>query len=68
MENFHEQYLVDEHGSRNAIVLPLADWRRVLEDLEELDDIREYDEAKARPTEPVPFEQAVREIRQGTCH
>ena len=65
MNNFHEQYLVDEHGSRNAIVLPLADWQRVLEDLEELDDIREYDEAKGRLSEPVPFEQAVREIRQG---
>ncbi len=65
MNDFHEQYLVDEHGSRNAIVLPLADWQRVLEDLEELDDIREYDEAKGRSSEPVPFEQAVREIRQG---
>jgi hypothetical protein len=66
MSSFHEQYLVDEHGIRNAIVLPLADWQRVLVDLEELDDIREYDEAKGRPSEPVAFEQAVREIRQGT--
>ena len=66
MNNFHEQYLVDEHGSRNAIVLPLADWQRILEDMEELDDIRAYDEAKGRPSEPVAFEQAVREIRQGT--
>ena len=66
MNDFHEQYLVDERGSRNAIVLPLADWQRVLEDLEDLDDIREYDEAKGRPSEPVAFEQAVREIRQGT--
>jgi len=60
MSTFHEQYLVDEHGSRNAIVLPPADWERVLEDLEELDDIREYDEVKNRPSEPVAFEQAVR--------
>ena len=64
MNDFHEQYLVDEHGSRNAIVLPLADWHRVLEDLEELDDIRAYDEAKALPSEPAPFEQAVKEIRR----
>ena len=66
MNSFHEQSLVDEHGSRNAIVLPLADWRRVLEELEELDDIREYDAAKSRPSEPVAFEQAVKEICQGT--
>jgi PHD/YefM family antitoxin component YafN of YafNO toxin-antitoxin module len=65
MNSFHEQYVVDEHGNRSAVLLPLADWQRVLEDLEELDDAREYDEAKRRPSEPVVFEQAVQEIRQG---
>jgi hypothetical protein len=39
------------HGSRSN------------EELEELDDIRAYDEAKAQPSEPVPFKQAVREIQ-----
>jgi hypothetical protein len=33
--------------------------------LEELDDIRAYDEAKRHPSETVPFEQAVLEIREG---
>ena len=62
---FHEQYLVDEHGNRSAVVLPLADWQRVLEDLEELEEIRAFDEAKNAPSEPVPLEQAVREVREG---
>ena len=66
MNSFHEQNLVDEHGSRNAIVVPLADWQRILDELEELDDLREYDEAKSQPSEPVALEQAVREIREGT--
>jgi PHD/YefM family antitoxin component YafN of YafNO toxin-antitoxin module len=65
MNSFHEQYVVDEHGNRSAVLLPLADWQRVLEDLEELDDAREYDEAKRRPSEPVAFDRAVKEIRQG---
>jgi PHD/YefM family antitoxin component YafN of YafNO toxin-antitoxin module len=65
MNSFHEQYVVDEHGNRSAVLLPLADWKRVLEDLEELDDTREYDEAKGRPSEPVALDQAIREIRQG---
>jgi len=65
MNNFHEQYVVDADGNRSAVLLPLAEWQTVLEDLEELDEIREYDEAKGRPSEPVAFEQAVHEIRQG---
>jgi hypothetical protein len=46
-------------------VLPLAAWQQINEDLEELEDIRGYDEAKAQPSEPVSFEQAMREIHEG---
>ena len=61
----HEEDLVDEAGNRKAVVLPLAAWQRIKEELEELEDIRAYDEAKAQPSEPVPFEQAIREIHEG---
>jgi hypothetical protein len=67
MVSVHEEYLVDEHGNRKAVVLPISEWRQVLVALEELDDIQGYDEAKARPSEPVPFEEAVREIRKGAA-
>jgi hypothetical protein len=65
MINVQEQYLVDEAGNRNAVVLPLNAWQQIKEELEELDDIRAYDEAKAQPSEPVPLEQAMREIHDG---
>jgi len=61
----HEEYLVDEAGNRRAVVLPLAVWREIQAELEELDDIRAYDAAKAAPSEPLPFEQAMREIQAG---
>ena len=64
MITVHEQYLVDEAGNRKAVVLPLAEWQQLKEELEELDDIRAYDEAKRHPSEPVPFEQAMVEIRE----
>ena len=38
---------------------------RIVEELEELDDIRAYDEAKSGPQDAVPFERAVREIQEG---
>jgi len=33
--------------------------------LEELDDIRAYDNAKAYPSDAVPLDQAVAELREG---
>jgi len=65
MVSFHQQYLVDEDGNRSAVVLALADWQRILEDLEDLEEIRAYDEAKSAPSEPVSLQQAVRELREG---
>lgn len=52
-------YLVDEKGRRKAVLVPLEAWERILEALEELDDIRAYDEAKAQPS-PLPFDEAMR--------
>ncbi len=65
MNQIDEQYLVDEHGNRKAIVVPIAAWEQILEALEELDDIRAYDEAKRRSSDAIPFEQAVSDIHKG---
>ena len=65
MITIHEDYIVDEDGKKKAVVVPVAEWEQVLDALEELDAIRAYDEAKSHPSEPIPFEQALREIRGG---
>ncbi len=57
----HPQYVTDENDRRTAVLLPAAEWEKVLEELEELDDIRQYDKAKSGPQDSVPFEQAVKE-------
>ena len=44
--------------------MPATEWEKVLDELDELDDIRAYDVAKEKSSEKVPFEQAVREIQQ----
>ena len=62
MIEVHEEYLVDEHGNTRAVVIPLDTWRQIQEEIEELDDIRAYDAAKALPSEPVPFDIALAEI------
>ena len=44
------------------MLLDIADYRKILEALEELDAIRIYDEAKASPERLIPFEEAIKEI------
>jgi len=63
MLTLHPEYVVDEKQDRKAVILPLSDWTRLIEELEELDDIRAYDEAKADSQETVPFTRAVAEIQ-----
>lgn len=60
----NEQYLVGAEGNRIKVVLDLADNQRLLAALEELDELRAYDEAKASGDEVIPLEQAIAEIER----
>ncbi len=64
MPPVNEGYVVDENGARVGVILPIEDYRKLLEELEELESIRAYDAAKRSGDEAIPFEQAVREIEQ----
>ena len=63
--NIHPRYIVDEKEGRQVVLLSLSEWQEVIEELEELDDIRAYDRARSEDQEQVPFDQAVREIDEG---
>ncbi|MGB8645255.1 MAG: type II toxin-antitoxin system Phd/YefM family antitoxin [Anaerolineae bacterium] len=62
MITLNERYIVDSQGKRVAVVLDIAEYNRLLEELEELEDLRAYDEAQAAGETPVPIEQAIRRI------
>jgi hypothetical protein len=59
-----KRYIVDEKGETTAVILDIKDYRKLLDDLEELESIRAYDEAKTSGDEAIPFEQAVKEIER----
>jgi hypothetical protein len=65
MIEVHPEFVVDEHQNRKAVLLPYDEWQKIVEAMEELDDIRAYDEAKGFPSVPLPFDDAVTEIREG---
>lgn len=59
-----ERYGVDEKGNRVAVLLDMEEYRKLLEELEELEVIRAFDAATASDDEAIPLEQAVEEIEQ----
>jgi PHD/YefM family antitoxin component YafN of YafNO toxin-antitoxin module len=63
MLTVHPQYITDDRGKKLSVVLPIAEFKSIMEELEELEDIRLYDESKASDTEPaISMEEAFKLI------
>jgi len=58
------QFLVNEKGEKIAVVIGIQEYEKLLEQLEELEDIRAFDEAEASGETPIPFDQAIAEIER----
>lgn len=58
------QFLTDENGVKVAVVLDIHEYERLLEELEDLQAVQEYDEAKASGETPVPLEEAIERIER----
>lgn len=54
------QYIVDEEGNRRSVILPVEEYERLLDELEELADARDHEQAmadlRAGREERIPFE------------
>jgi len=46
MKTINPQYINDANGEKALVVLPVEEFDAIMEELEELEDIRLYDEAK----------------------
>jgi PHD/YefM family antitoxin component YafN of YafNO toxin-antitoxin module len=63
MSTIHPQYITDEDGKKVSVVISLAEYEQILEELDELDDIRLYDEAKADKEPVTLFDDYVKQRR-----
>ena len=59
-----ENYVIDNNGRKIAVQVPIKTYEKLVADSEELDEIKEYRKAKSRKSNPIPFEQAFREIEE----
>jgi len=53
------QYLTDEAGLKTAVILPIADYKQLMEDIEDLAAIADR---RAEPT--IPHEQFIQELKK----
>ena len=56
-------FITNEKGDRISAVVPIKKYRRLLEALEELADIRAYDKAKAKNEKSILFRDAIQKRR-----
>ncbi len=50
MLTLHPQYIKDANGNKSLVILPVKEFDIMIEELEELEDIKLYDEAKKEDT------------------
>jgi PHD/YefM family antitoxin component YafN of YafNO toxin-antitoxin module len=50
MLTVHPQYIKDANGEKSLVILPAIEFDSIMEELEELEDIKLYDEAKKEDT------------------
>lgn len=63
MLSINPQYIVDETQTQQAVIIKIKEWEEIVKRLEMLEDIENYDKAKKKDDEIIPFDQAVKEIR-----
>ena len=49
-----ENFVTDAKGNRIAVLLPIKDYNKILEELEDLEDNKAYDKAMSRKQDPIP--------------
>jgi len=58
------RYVVDDKGEKVAVILPVAIYEKIIEELEELEDIRAFDEAKTSGEPLIPFEEVLERVKK----
>ena len=59
-----KQFLTDEKGEKIAVVISIKEYEELLEEMEDAEAIREYQEAKASGEVGVPWDEALARIER----
>lgn len=62
MLTIHPQYITDDTGKKISVVLPMKEFKTIMEEIAELEDVRLYDEAIASNEPSIPIDEAFKII------
>lgn len=62
MTALNHQYITDKKGKKISVILPIKEYKSLLEELEELEDIKLYDKAKKSKEPSFPIDEAFKII------
>jgi len=62
MITVNPNYITDNAGKKISVVLTINEFKELMEELEEMDDIKLYDEAKKSNEPSIPIDEAFIEI------
>lgn len=58
------QFIINDKGEKEAVILSLQEYKEMLEQIEDPEDIKLYDQVKERESEYIPSERVFREIEK----
>lgn len=56
------QYITDTNGRKISVILPIREYENMMKQLEELEDIKAFDEAMKNEAEEISIHETFREI------
>lgn len=63
LPTLHPQFVTDEEGQATAALLPIGEYRRIVELMEDIQDSMTLEEAHDHPEEAIPFAQIVQRLK-----
>lgn len=58
------QFVVNDRGEKIAVVISIEEYEKLLDELDELEAIREFEAAKTSGETPIPFDEATARIER----
>ena len=62
MIDIKPQFITDNAGNKISVVLPLKEFKAIMEELEDIEDVKLYDEAKKSNEPSIPIDEAFKMI------
>jgi hypothetical protein len=57
------QYITNEDGEKISVIIPLSEYERIVQELEDIEDVQLFDEAKKSSEPSMPFDEYVKQRR-----